>query len=140
MDNNIFPKIWKVIKFGYTIIATINVQIQTKDCVDSNVLLMRLLQKPLNISDISETKASLNWNFRMWIGVFTILQLLNDPVMFWLKVINPACDLSVYVQYILKILVSFGWLKSFNEFNDGYFRCFKNEQMRAVLRLCITLV
>ena len=42
IDNNIFPKIWKVIKFGYTIIATINVQIQTKDCVDSNVLLIRL--------------------------------------------------------------------------------------------------
>ena len=140
MDNNIFPKIWKVIKFGYTIIATINVQIQTKDCVDSNVLLMRLLQKPLNISDISETKASLNWNFRMWIGVFTILQLLNDPVHVLIKSNKPSMwSISIRSIY-LKIFVSFGWLKSFNEFNDGYFRCFKNEQMRAVLRLCITLV
>ena len=136
MDNNIFPKIWKVIKFGYTIIATINVQIQTKDCVDSNVFLIRLQQSL--------------WIFpkrrRVWIGiseyiaVFTILQLLDNPLHVLIKSNKPSMwSISIRSIY-LKIFVSVGWLKSFNEFNDGYFRCFKNEQMRAVLRLCITLV
>ena len=140
MDNNIFPKIWKVIKFGYTIIATINVQIQTKDCVDSNVLLIRLLQKVFEYFRISETKASLNWNSRMFIAVFTILQLLNDPVHVLIKSNKHSMWSISTLPIYLKIFVSFGWLKSFNEFNEGCFRCFKNEQMRAVLRLCLTLV
>ena len=76
MDNNIFPKIWKVIKFGYTIIATINVQIQTKDCVDSNVLLMRLLQKAFeyfryirNKSEFELEFQNVNWCFHNFAAI-----------------------------------------------------------------------
>ena len=104
MDNNIFPKIWKLIKFGYTIIATMNVQIQTKDCVDSNVFLIRLQQSL--------------WIFPkrrwVWIGnseyiaVFTILQLLDNPLHVLIKSNKPAWDLSIHSIY-LKIFLLVDW-------------------------------
>ena len=85
-------------------------KIQTKDCVDSNVFLMRLQQ---NL-----------WIFpkrmRVWIGiseyiaVFTILQLLNDPVHVLIKSNKPAWDLSIHSIYLKIFFPLVDWNHSMN--------------------------